>query len=156
MATFGEFASLLQLGVGFGIGVSLFRAPIEIRARRLSASLQRETDILVGVQTIFARQKRNQLMDLRLQFEQSRSELERHQLPFSVFAVYGAVFNLSCLVYASINPNRVADNIDQTIMIFFSVFYFLIIGGIVEIIARRKLGVLMEQFEDILRSGLSP
>ena len=68
MPTYGDFSSLLQLGVGTGIGLSLFRAPVDIRTANLERVLNGEILALRNAANDFARLKRRELMSLRLQF----------------------------------------------------------------------------------------
>ena len=72
MVTYGEFSSLLQLGVGIGIGLSIFKAPIDLRTNRIGRVLDAEILALRGGASDFTKQKRRELMMLRSRFLQVR------------------------------------------------------------------------------------
>ena len=87
MATYGDFSSLLQLGVGVGIGLSLFRAPVDLRVAKLMRILGGEITALRGSETQFGIRKRRDMQDLEFGFTTVRLSLERRQLPFMICAL---------------------------------------------------------------------
>jgi hypothetical protein len=154
MSTFGEFTSLLQLGFGIGIGLSLFRAPVDLRAAKIARILDMEMTALRGVATAFGQQKRRKLMSLKLRFLDAQKELERQQFPFLIFTLLGALINLLLLIKASVSAQQQVTPSIEWLLIFISVIYFVFIVIILDCIARRKLTPLMNDLSD-LRSLVS-
>jgi hypothetical protein len=77
MATMGEFSSLLQLGFGIGIGLSYFRAPVELRSASLGKAVDDEITVIAGVNTAKAQEKRGELSSLKLAFNDEMERLEK-------------------------------------------------------------------------------
>lgn len=136
MATFGEFSSLLQLGFGVGIGLSYFRAPIDLRSASLRQEIEDEITIVDGVPSSEAEQKRGDLASLNLTFNDELDNLEKWQFPFMVAALAGAAGNLIALVMASLHAMQLLTTVAEMGLIVLSVGYYLVIVGLLEIIAR--------------------
>src|SRR5687767_12270602 len=105
MVTYGDFSSLLQLGVGLGIGLSVFRAPVDLRVSRITRIIDAEIAALSGTQTDVGRRKRIAFMDLRLSFATKSRGLENLQVPFMFTAVAAAALNLCGLIYATLSAD---------------------------------------------------
>lgn len=116
MASYGDFSSLLQLGVGVGIGLSLFRAPVDLRVAQLDRTISGELSALKGSTEAFGRTKRRDLSDLRFRFTLSRTELQRSQIPYMVAAVISAVANLVCLIIATVDKDKQVHTIDMLVL----------------------------------------
>ena len=136
MATLGEFGSLLQLGFGVGIGLSYFRAPVELRSVSLGRAIDDEITVIAGVNTTKALQKRGELSSLKLAFNEEMERLEKWQMPFMVAALSGAVANWIALIYASLFAAYVLSLSEETALIILSVVYYVALGFSLEIIAR--------------------
>ena len=149
MSAYGEFASLFQLGVGVGIGLSLFRAPVAVRISAISRKLNGELTTLKGVKTDFGKQKRRDLMALKLQFIKKNVTLDRQQFPFMILAVFGAVLNLCFLIKATLNP---LSNVSETmiyVLLGISVIYFLVLIILLELLARHHLSKIFSALMEI-------
>jgi hypothetical protein len=130
LATLGEFGSLLQLGVGFGIGLSLFRAPMELLKDRLRNDLAAEFDVLSRIPTPRALQSKAELSDLKGKIENNTIKLDQLHLPFMIAAILGAVVNWLVLILASLDATRPLSNFEVAALIFCSVAWYLLIGVI--------------------------
>lgn len=150
MATYGEFSSLLQLGVGLGIGLSLFRAPVDVRIGRLSHMFENQRGALRGIQSEFATKKRRDIAELKIQFTHARGRLEAIMFPFMVAAILGAVANVSFLAIASFNSNEQISVIYQYILLTISTIYYLLIVLALELVARRALGSISAKLDEII------
>ena len=139
MTSFGDFSSLLQLGVGTGIGLSLFRAPVDLRVARIARTIEAELVALRGAVPPFARSKRRALHDLNLTFRVVRQRLERQLKPFMVAAVIGALVNLWALVEATVRSNRPISPREADALIFLSVGWFVLEIVALEVLARIML-----------------
>jgi hypothetical protein len=130
-----DFSSLLQLGIGLGIGLSLFRAPLERRAETLGRTIDGQLTIIQGVNTPLAQERNRQLADLKVTYLQCRTRLEEAQKPLMCSVVVGAAINLICLVYAALYADKNVHFIVQYLLIFASSLYYLVIWLIIEAIA---------------------
>jgi hypothetical protein len=139
MATLGDFGSLLQLGFGIGIGLSLFRAPFVLRTRRLTSALRDHGKIVAGVATTEAKERQGTLASLSLELSDAISRLEKWYLPFLVSALFGAAVNLVLLVWASISSGTTIDQAAMAWLIFAAVGYYALVLLILEVIARLVL-----------------
>lgn len=149
MATYGDFSSLLQLGVGVGIGLSLFRAPVDLRVAKLSRTLSGEITALQGSQTQFGKRKRRDMRDLELAFVTIRLSLERRQVPFMVCALLLAALNLSGLIVATIDKDRTACGYELCGLLLVTVGGFLLLLGAMEIMARAHLSGVTKELREL-------
>lgn len=139
MTSFGDFSSLLQLGVGTGIGLSLFRAPVDLRVARITRSIETELVALSGVPTPFAQGKKRDMLDLKLRFAAETDALDGRMLPFMIAAVIGALLNLAVLVAATLDADRVLRPDQVEWLLFITVGWFLLEILALEAIARSNL-----------------
>ena len=128
MSTLGEFSSLLQLGVGFGIGLSLFRAPMTLLLKKLSDDLTQEMDVLNSVQSAAAKRMKGELSNLQMDIATNAATLNRLNLPFMIAAIIGAAVNWSALIYASLAAQLPLTFTEEWLLICISVGWFLLIG----------------------------
>jgi hypothetical protein len=136
MATMGEFSSLLQLGFGIGIGLSYFRAPVELRSASLGKAVDDEITVIAGVNTAKAQEKRGELSSLKLAFNDEMERLEKWQLPFMIAAITGAAGNWIALIYASLYATDSVTTAGEIGLIILSVIYYLALGLVLEIMAQ--------------------
>lgn len=94
MATLGEYSSLLQLGVGVGIGLSLFREPIEIRTHLLRRELDVQLKILAKSQTDFGKQKYLSMVQIQILFDDCVRNLENLQRPIMAALLINSLINV--------------------------------------------------------------
>lgn len=139
MSNLGEFSSLLQLGVGFGIGLSFFRAPMDLLLKKLEYDLAKEMDVLNAVQTPAAKRARAELSDLHMDISKNTETLNRLNLPFMIAALFGAVVNWTALIWASLDAQRQTSSTEEWVLIGISVGWFLLITASVGIAALRYL-----------------
>lgn len=156
MASFGDFSSLLQLGVGTGIGLSLFRAPVDLRVNSISRTVENELIALEGATTPFAITKRRDVSDLKLRFLTIRDRLNQTMIPFMIAAVMGALINLIALIDATFNADVQLSSAADIWMVFISVGWFVIELSILEIIARVRLGDLQTDLDILRRRRTQP
>ncbi|WLB50775.1 hypothetical protein [Bradyrhizobium japonicum] len=116
MANLGEYGSLLQLGFGIGIGLSLFRAPMDLLSARLKADLDSQVDILANIKTPKANEKKSQLSDLNLEFVNTSSTLDQFHLPFMIACVFTALVNWILLALASTTASRPLSGVDEWLL----------------------------------------
>ena len=155
MPTYGDFSSLLQLGVGTGIGLSLFRAPVDIRTANLERVLNGEILALRNAANDFARLKRRELMSLRLQFIGTKERVEALQQPFMWLAVAGALANLLLLIRVSLNASAAPSDQMQWLLVFASTVYFALVMAGLEVLARIHLRPLSRRLYAIQMSKAS-
>jgi hypothetical protein len=129
MATLGEYSSLLQLGVGFGIGLSLFRAPMTLYLDKLENDLAAEVDVLEKVNSPKAREARSVLATLKLEISKKQNTLERWNLPFLIAAILGAAVNWMLLITASMCATYTLSFTQQLWLLVVSVGLFIAVGA---------------------------
>ncbi|KIZ41430.1 MULTISPECIES: hypothetical protein [Rhodopseudomonas] len=149
MATLGEFSSLLQLGFGIGIGLSYFRAPVELRAKELAMAIDNEIIVLEGLSSAKAQQQRGDLSLLKLAFNVEADNLEKWLFPFMIGALVGAVGNWTALVLASLYAPYVLSAHEKIGLLFLSVAYYLILGALLEIMARWRFHIIKLRLAEI-------
>lgn len=148
MATYGDFSSLLQLGVGIGIGLSLFRAPVDLRVAYLGRTIDSEIAMLRSPLP-FAKRKRRDLQDLKLRFLTVSGNLERRQLPFMVIAVGLSVANLAALIWAAVDKDRCVSGPELWMLLAISVGGYILLIAALEILARLSLSKIMKDHKQI-------
>jgi hypothetical protein len=139
VATLGEFASLLQLGVGIGIGLSVFRAPMELRAAHVEKSLADELKVFNGLTTEKALTARGNLASLQLEFNDVRRGLEELHKPFMALTVAGALGNWTILALASLYSAYELSNAEAFWLLTLSIFYYVAIWVCLEVLTRWRL-----------------
>jgi hypothetical protein len=152
MATMGEFNSLLQLGVGIGIGLSVFRAPMDIKATYLENALADEASVLNGVNTPQGLTKRGEISTLRLRFNDARVLMEKWQKPFLYATLLGAAANCFALIFASLCANYVLREREELLLIFLSVFYYVVIWITLALIAHWHFASIQKRLREIRAS----
>lgn len=152
MATMGEFDSLLQLGVGIGIGLSVFRAPMDIKATYLGNALADEANVLSGVNTPQGRKKLGEISTLRLQFNDARELMEKWQRPFLYATILGAAANWVALIFASLYANWALSERQEIFLIFLSVIYYVLIWVILALIANCHFSSVQKRLLEIRAS----
>jgi hypothetical protein len=136
MATLGEFGSLLQLGFGVGVGLSLFRAPMELRANALARAIEAQLGVVKGVQAPKARERSGKLASLKLKFVEQRRKLNRLNRPFMVLTIAFALLNLAALIWASVDASHVLLSGECNILLFVSVGSYVAIFAALEGVAQ--------------------
>lgn len=149
MATYGDFSSLLQLGVGIGIGLSLFRAPVDLRTSKLMRTMDNELTVLRNPNNQFAKMKWRDVRELRYRFGQVRDDLDKVQLPFMWAAIVLAILNLAALVVATVDKERAADGLELYGLLFIAVGGFFIILAALEGMARWYLNPIRAELRKI-------
>lgn len=152
MATLNEFSSLLQLGVGIGIGLSLFRAPIDLRVTSLTAILENETRILQTVQTTAAKARLADFASAAVELAGEHGNLESDLRWFLGATLLGAVANWAALIWASLDATHTLNFGETILLLTISVFYYAAILGALEILARRRLRVLTSKIQELSRA----
>ncbi|CAA2106912.1 hypothetical protein MBUL_03902 [Methylobacterium bullatum] len=147
MATYGDFSSLLQLGVGIGIGLSLFRAPVDLRVSKLTRTMDNELTALRGASMPFAKVKWRDVQQLRYRFAQVRLTLERQQLRFMVIALALALLNLVALVEATLDKDRPACGVELYGLLFVAIGGFVALLSVLEVLARYHLGPIQRELQ---------
>lgn len=149
MATLGEYGSLLQLGFGIGVGLSVFRAPMDIMSAKVKAQVQSEMDVLVNVQTAKANEKKARLSDLNLEFVKTASTLDRFHLPFMIASILGAFVNWALLAAASHEAGRVLGSGEEWFVFLVSGPLYLVISAILALVTWHQLHPIQRKLGEI-------
>ena len=149
MATLGEFGSLLQLGAGIGIGLSVFRAPVDLRVASIAKVIDNELDVIRGLDTERANQIRGRLASLKLKFSDEREWLDTFQKPFMVVTVILAITNWLGLIAASFYAQRDLSEFEQWALVCVSVGAYVAIVVILEGVARWRLGFVSREISAV-------
>ena len=146
MAILGDFASLLQLGAGIGIGLAVFRAPLEVRSTRLEREIGLHRAVLRGVDAEAAQARLAELSSIQLSFTAKRKELGELQLPFMIVTVSLAALNLSTLIAAALWSSHVLGTTEILLLLIISVIGYLFIAIALEIAARLYFAEVLARF----------
>lgn len=154
MAYMNDFASLLQLGFGIGAGLSLFRAPMDLRAAGIQRRIGSEIEVLERVKSPGASAKVGLLSSLEMRFHENKSELDGSLKPIMAMTFIVALVNVSALVWVSLDPRSEVSLYLSWGFIFISVGYYLVVGLAVEWLTRKHLGRIRSAL-DLLDRGKS-
>lgn len=138
MAALGEFCSLLQLGFGIGAGLSVFRAPTELRAARLTRSLEAEANIVRGVSNPKAKERLGAVASLKLKLNDRLLRIDRIQTPFMACTLMCAAANWFLLICASRNASYTLTELQEWSLVGVSVAIYIAILIALEVIARAR------------------
>lgn len=130
MATLGEYGSLLQLGFGIGIGLSVFRAPMDLIAAKLKSDLDAEFGVLENVSTSQAAIRRGKLFDLQIKFANTSLRLESFHLPFMIASILIALVNWVLLACGSSLAQTALSLKYEVLLIFVSGPIYLLISTV--------------------------
>lgn len=136
MATLSEFTSLLQLGFGVGVGLSFFRAPMDLRANALARAIESQLGVVKGLRTAKAQERGGKLASLKLKFVEQRRKLNRLNRPFMGLTVLFALLNLAALIWASLDASHTLSRAERDWLLFIAVGSYVIIFVALEAIAR--------------------
>lgn len=150
MSNLGAFASLLQLGFGIGIGLSVFRTPLTLRAINLGKRLDAELSIVRNNSSDTAENLRGRLSSAKLMYHDKMCEIEKSYVPLMGAVLAGAAINLFYLVWSSVSPEIEIDNIFASFLIFISVFYYAIIALFIEIYTRVRMKPIYSSLSGII------
>jgi hypothetical protein len=139
LATLNDFASLLQLGVGIGIGLLAFRAPMDLRVGQLSKALDEEFRVFSGGTSDKALSALQEIASLQLEFNETCIKLERWNRPFMAITILVALGNWVALIFASLYASTVLTCSQESGLLTLSVFYYVVIWLILEALARWQL-----------------
>jgi hypothetical protein len=149
MATLAEFASLLQVGFGLGIGLSVFRVPVDMRIERISKIVDNEIRARTNIKTEGAKEKRQKLFDLKQNLVDAETKLGKTLRPCMFFAAAGAAINIIYLIFASIyGQENISDNL-QWQLIFVSVIYYILIYCLLETVAWIQLSPIEKKLNKL-------
>lgn len=146
MAMLGDFASLLQLGTGVGIGLAVFRAPLEVRSKRLEREISLERAVLTGVGAEDAKSRLAELSSIQLSFEAKKKDLGELQLPFMIAIVFLAAINLCTLISAALWSSHVLSTTEIFLLLLVSVVGYIGVAAALEITARLYFAEVLARF----------
>ena len=151
MATLGEYSSLLQLGFGIGIGLSIFRAPMDLMSKAFEKDLNAELDVISEIQTPRAVSMRGRLSDVKLEFAQTSKTLNRFHFPFMIASIICAAVNWSLLAKASSHAGYLLTDGEEWLVWLVSGPVFLILAVILAAFTWRDLKPLRNKL-NVIRS----
>ncbi len=139
MSNLGAFASLLQLGFGIGIGLSVFRTPLTLRATILGKRLDSELTIIRDIRSTQAEELRGKISSAKLVYHNAMQEIEKSYLPLMGAVLVGAAANLVALIASSLYPDMPVDGFWATILIIVSFGYYVALALIIEVYTRYRM-----------------
>jgi hypothetical protein len=77
------------------------------------------------------------------------SREDRHAIPFMICALLSAAVNLGFLIKESLDAEMQISGEMEYILIFFSVGVYFFVGGGLELLARKQLGPISRQLNEI-------
>lgn len=109
MALFGDFSSLFEVGLGIGIGLSLFRIPIDNRKSHLVNRVENELKLFSTPKNDEATARYERAASLALELDAAIMELEKRVKHFPVVALVGALMNAVMIFVVAFNAGKSAD-----------------------------------------------
>jgi hypothetical protein len=152
LATLGEYTSLLQLGFGIGIGLSLFRAPTDLIAKGLAIDLNAELAVVERVESERARQMKLELLDLNIRLAATVKRLENSYVRILGAAIAAALINWALLALACTKAGYQLSTAEELLLFIVSGPVYLLIGVIVWAWAQYLLLPLRGQLDTIRNS----
>lgn len=149
MAVYGDFTSLAELGTAIGLGLSIFRAPIDKRLLDMKRSIESQLSSLKGLSTEFAVTKVNDLSSLRVDVAAKERTLGIALKFSSYVAATGAVLNAILLSVACLHAEDEANLAVAMLYIFAGILWFAVLLAILEVVARIELGPLRKSLDEI-------
>ncbi|QYO77192.1 hypothetical protein [Devosia salina] len=150
MSNLAAFASLLQLGFGIGIGLSVFRSPLTLRATSLGKRLDAELSIIKDSHSTKANELRGKLSSAKLLYHDAMREMERSYVPLMGAVLIGALANMSGLILASLYPDVVVNESLSGVLLFISTGYYLFVALVIEIYTRYRMRAVYSALAGIL------
>jgi hypothetical protein len=128
MATLGEYGSLLQLGFGIGIGLSVFKAPTDLLLKRIANDLTAELAVFQRGNNDRANQATASLSDLHIRLSEAVKKLENSYPVFLVPALVVAMINWVLLAIASTDAAYVLSVTQEFLLIIVSAPLYIVIA----------------------------
>lgn len=150
MPTMSDFASLLQLGAGIGIGFSLFRAPLDVRTDRFERILNSEEGAFRGNESERGRYVLRKIHSARIKLQLTRRELHDTHSHMSFILFIIAVINWIFLCVVTIWPNENVNTLGCFFFLLVSVFSYIVLGVWIECMVKRKMADLPDLVDEIL------
>ena len=150
MSTMGDYGSLLQLGFGIGIGLSLFQAPIELRYSRLSTSIAQQLEITSRIQTPKGRAMHNELSSINLSLLGEYKLVKQFEKPVLFVVIILALSNWASLIYVSLHASDPVSRSNSWLFLSISVFGFSALAIVIEIFVRIRLFGIQKRLQDLI------
>ncbi|MEO9462657.1 MAG: hypothetical protein ABJ242_07975 [Marinomonas sp.] len=149
MPTFSDFSSLVQLGAAVGIGLSLFRAPIEGRLKALNAQLSSEIGAIDGLNSEKARQRRRKVYGIRLKANLCEQRVKKRAKPLLGALIFGAIINVLTLICFGFVADQEIDSHWFAFTIFTTVLYYPSIYLFLSILALEEIGPIQQELDEM-------
>lgn len=145
MAIMSDFGSVLQLGVALGLGLSVFRAPVDLKVKAIEEGLDQEWRVIDGVRTARAEELKGDLATLKLDYHRAKIKIEAWLTPILALTLLGALGNWAGLAFAALYPSTDVTNIGKYLILFMAIFFFILVVFVLEIIARVQLSGIQQR-----------
>ncbi|TKV78932.1 hypothetical protein FDV58_24845 [Bradyrhizobium elkanii] len=152
MATLGEYGSLLQLGFGIGVGLSVFRAPLELIAKGLESDINAELGVVEMLHSEKARNLKIQLSDLKIDLSNKIDRLENLYVPYLIAAVITALVNWFLLWCASTSAGYPLSSNQEWALTFVAGPIYVVIGLVLWVWAQLLLLPLRGRLDALRKS----
>ena len=152
MSVMSDYDSLLQLGFGIGAGLSVFRAPLELRYSHLSTSIDTQLAATRNITTSKAIDMCQKLSDLRINLAGEYKFVRRWQRPFLYSCIMGSIINLITLIVASMYASQNVTHLGRTLFLIESVLYYLLTWLIIESFVRWRLRSITRSFRSVVEA----
>jgi hypothetical protein len=128
-----DFASVLQLGAGIGIGLSFFRAGFDRKQRALKRRFARAGAAYDNPATREERKHLTELSTLRTRFGSRVSRADRRVTVFQVAAFIGGIANMILLAWVTFHGDQALSRWEQFVGLAASLGYFSVLLAALEI-----------------------
>jgi hypothetical protein len=112
---------------------------MDLRVGELSKALDEEFRVFSGVTSEKALSALQEIGSLQLEFNETRTRLERWNTPFMALTILVALGNWIALIFASLHASTVLTCSQEICLLTLSVFYYVVIWLILEGLARWQL-----------------
>jgi hypothetical protein len=125
---------------------------MDLRVGKLSKALDEEFRVFSGGTSETARSALQEIASLQLEFNETRTRLERWNTPFMALTILVALGNWIALIYASLHASTVLTSPQEICLLTLSVFYYVVIWLALEGLARWQLRSLQSKLEALRAS----
>jgi hypothetical protein len=125
---------------------------MDLRVGELSKALDEEFRVFSGVTSEKALSALQEIGSLQLEFNETRTRLERWNTPFMALTILVALGNWIALIFASLHASTVLTCSREICLLTLSVFYYVVIWLVLEGLARWQLRGLQSKLKALRAS----
>lgn len=105
MSIISDFTSLFEIGVGLGVGLSLFRMPVDNRKTHLIRRIEEGIELFKHGHTTYAKKRYEEFSEISIRLHIDIISMEQGIKHHPIVMLIGALMNFTFLVISAFDPN---------------------------------------------------